>query len=287
MKKSLIYVLITAIIFVTLEPVSKLIANQVNPYAVTFIRFFISCLLLMPYAVYNLKKTKTKLTIKDNLIFCGLGFLFVCVSMVLLQVAVLESSSPAVIAIIFSSNSVITIFVSTLVFKEKITLKKVISFLLCILGILICSWKSFAQSMEIMPVLLVFLAAASFSIYTILSKKEMKKIKGSIVTGFSFFYGSIMLLIILLVMKIPIVSGVSFNNIPILLYLGIIVTGIGYWSFFEALDKSNPTTASTAFLIKPVLAPFASFIIAGEAFSIEVFVALILVIIGSYMINLK
>ncbi len=285
MKKGLIYVLITAVTFATLEPVSKLIANQVNPYAVTFIRFLISCLMLMPYALYNIKKTNTKLELKDHISFCGLGFLFVCVSMVLLQVAVLESSSPAVIAIIFSANSVITIIISTLVFREKVTIKKVVSLLLCIIGILICSWKSFRQSMEIMPVILAFFAALSFSVYTILSKKAMKRIKGSIVTGFSFFYGSLMLLVILLIMKVPVVSGISLNNIPVLLYLGIVVTGIGYWSFFVALEKTNPATASTAFLIKPVLAPFASYIIIGEAFSAEVFIALLLVIIGSYVIN--
>ena len=37
MKKGLIYALITAVVFTTLEPVSKLIADQVNPYAMTFI----------------------------------------------------------------------------------------------------------------------------------------------------------------------------------------------------------------------------------------------------------
>ena len=39
MKKGIVYALITAILFVTLEPVSKLIANDVTPYAITFWRF--------------------------------------------------------------------------------------------------------------------------------------------------------------------------------------------------------------------------------------------------------
>ena len=48
MKKGILYALITAIVFVTLEPVSKLIANDVNPYAITFWRFLIGSVILLP-----------------------------------------------------------------------------------------------------------------------------------------------------------------------------------------------------------------------------------------------
>ena len=124
-KNGLIYVFITAILFATLEPVSKLIAGQIEPLTMTFIRFLIGSVVLFPFALYIQKKNRIKLGGKLHLKFLLAGILCVCVSMPLLQFAVLKSNSPALIAIIFSCNSVITIALASLILKEKITPKKI------------------------------------------------------------------------------------------------------------------------------------------------------------------
>ena len=76
MKKGIIYALITAILFVTLEPVSKLIANDVTPYAITFWRFIIGSLILVPPAVSKIRKEKIHITLKDLGLTTLLGILF-------------------------------------------------------------------------------------------------------------------------------------------------------------------------------------------------------------------
>ena len=58
MNKGIIYALITAILFVTLEPVSKIISGDVNPYAITFWRFIIGSLILLPPAITKIKEKK-------------------------------------------------------------------------------------------------------------------------------------------------------------------------------------------------------------------------------------
>jgi len=65
MKKGIIYALITAIMFVTLEPVSKLIAEDVSPYAITFWRFLIGSVMLLPVAASKIKREKIHITAKD------------------------------------------------------------------------------------------------------------------------------------------------------------------------------------------------------------------------------
>ena len=71
-----------------------------------------------------------------------------------------------------------------------------------------------------------------------------------------------------------------------MLYLGIAVTGLGYWAFFRAMEKSSATAASTAFFIKPILTPFAAFFINGIAPAPKVFAALILVVAGSVLASM-
>lgn len=285
MKKGLFYILLTAVVFTTLEPVSKLIASQINPFTITFIRFFIGGAMLLPFSMAKIKRNNIKLDKKDYLHMTLLGVLCICISMALLQYAVLKADSPALIAIIFSSNSVFTILFSAVILKDRITLTKSFAIILCIAGVLICT--DFSSQSNIYSVVLAVLSALTFSLYTVLSKKFMKKVSGIIQTGYSFFIGSVILLIFLLIMRIEVISSVSIHNVTHLLYLGIFVTGIGYWSYFRAMEKTSAMAASLVFFIKPILTPFAAFFINDIVPSGRVFIALVLVLSGSYLATIN
>lgn len=284
MKKGVLFALLTAILFVTLEPVSKLIAGRVNPYAITFLRFFIGSLILVPPAIIKIGKEKISIKLKDLLIMVSLGILFICISMVLLQVGVLEGTNPALIAIIFSSNSVFTIVFARIIVKEKITRNKAVALACGIIGVLFC--VDFTTGANLSSVILSIAAALTFSLYTALSQKFTKKFGGVIQTGIVFFTGSILLLIALLVLGIDVLPAVIFtdmNVLMILLYLGIFVTGIGYLFFFKGIEKGGAIMGSLAFFIKPILTPFVSFLIVPEAkLTINVFIAVIFIILASY-----
>ena len=285
MKKGLIYIVLTAILFTTLEPVSKLISTEINPVGITFIRFFIGSLMLLPFSFVQIKKKNIKINAKDIFTMSFLGILCICVSMILLQYAVLKAESPALIAIIFSANSVFTIVFAAFILNDKITWIKLCAIALCLVGLFVCA--DLKSSENILSVVLAILAALSFSLYTVLSKKFMTKVSGIIQTGFSFFIGSVVLLIALLISRTNILAGITSSNIWVLLYLGIAVTGIGYWSYFRAMDKSSAMAASFVFFIKPALTPLATFVINGIVPDIKVFISLILVIAGSYIATIK
>ena len=276
----MIYAIITALVFTTLEPVSKLIADQVNPYAITFWRCMIGALVLMPFAMVKIKKQKIKIEAKDRGILCLLGTLLICISLVVLQIAVKKADSPSLIAIVFSSNSVLTILFAILLLKEKMTKRKMIAVILCVAGVLVCA--DFGSGTNLLSVVYGFVAALSLSLYTVLSKKYMKKIGGVIHTALSFFFGSLVLLVVLLVSGVEIIPTFTVQNVSLLVYLGIVVTGIGYWAYNMAIEKGGAMTASLAFFIKPILTPFATFLINGIVPELKVFVALVLIVCGSY-----
>lgn len=285
MKKGLFYILLTAFVFTTLEPVSKLIAFDISPFAMTFIRFFIGGVILLPISINKIKKNNLKLNKTDYIRITLLGVLCICISMVLLQYAVLIADSPALIAIIFSSNSVFTILFAAIILKDKITPIKCCAIILCAVGVIVCA--DFSSGSNLFSVILAVLSALSFSLYTVLSKKYMKKVSGIIQTGISFFIGSLVLLVALIIMRIEVISVVNMSNIGHLLYLGIAVTGVGYWSYFRAMEKASVMSASLVFFIKPILTPFAAFFINGIVPDAKVFIALILVLGGSYMATLN
>ena len=261
MKKSIPFVLITALCFATLEPVSGHIASNINPAAMTAIRFIIGGFILLPFAFGAIQKHNVKIS---NLFL--LSTLLIGASMVPLQYAVLEakkaSLSTAVVAIIFCCNSVFTAIFSALILKEKISIRSWIGIALCLLGIVISS--NVTSGVGFVSVILALVSAITMGLYTVISKKFIREIPGVVQNAFSFIMGGISLAAVLLISGVSILptSGEFALNLGVLAYLGIVVTGIGYAAFFKAIEYGSATVASSAFLIKPVLAPFAALLVA-------------------------
>lgn len=293
MKKAIPFVLITALFFATLEPVSGHIAANINPAAMTAIRFIIGGLVLLPFAFIAIKKHNVSLNLKTICSLFLLSILLIGASMVPLQYAILEAKkadlSTAVIAIIFCCNSVFTAIFSAIILKDKISLRSWIGIGLCLLGIVISS--NITSGVGVLSVALALLSAVTMGLYTVISKKIIKSIPGVVQNAFSFIMGGVTLGLVLLVLGANILptSGNLTLNIGVLAYLGIFVTGVGYAAFFKAIEFGSATIASSAFLIKPILAPFAAllvaFIFTGTAESIKwyVWVAIPFVFAGSVL----
>ena len=279
MKSGLLFAVITALCFATHEPVSKLFANEIDPYAINAIRFFVGSLVLLPFSVREIVKKRIRLTLKDFIVMGSLGVLFICVSTPLLQVSVKIADSPSVVAIIFSSNSIMTIILSALFLGNKITTSKGIGILLCVIGVIVSADLSKGTNIE--SVIMALVSAASFSIYTVLCKKYMTRLSGVIQSGISFFIGSIILIIILLVSGIEVTGGITANNVFPLMYVAVVVSGIGYWAYFAAMRIGGAQTAAIAFLIKPIITPFATFFVNGIKPDSSIIIAVILVVVGA------
>ena len=288
MKKGILFAALTAILFVTLEPVSKLIANDVTPFAITLWRFIIGSVMMLPFAIMKIKKEKIQITPKDVALIAILGVFIVCFSMIALQVGVKKADSPALIAIIFSSNSIFTILFSMFILKDKLTVNKAIALVLGVVGVLFCA--DFSSGTNLESVAYAVFASLSFSLYTVLSKKFTKKFGGIIQTSFGFLAGSVILFVFLLVMGFAtgdpaytiMPSVINVNVVLNLVYLGIFVTGLGYLFYFKAMEHGGAIMASLAFFIKPVLTPFVTFFVNGITPNWKVFAAVICIVAASY-----
>ena len=78
MKKAYGFVVLTAFLFGTMEVACKVAGNQLDPFQLTFIRFAIGGLILLPFATVELRKAKIRLTARDLLRLAG-RFQFQCI----------------------------------------------------------------------------------------------------------------------------------------------------------------------------------------------------------------
>ena len=82
MKKAYVYVVLTALLFGTMEVACKVAGNQLDPFQFTFIRFAIGGLILLPFAVQEMKKDRVKLNFRDIIALSCVGALGIPLSMV-------------------------------------------------------------------------------------------------------------------------------------------------------------------------------------------------------------
>lgn len=282
MNKGYIYILITAFAFSTMEIAGKMISNQFNPFQLTFLRFSIGGLVLLPFALIEIRKRKLRLKLNDFAFFALTGLTGILISMSLFQLAILNTKASTV-AVIFSTNFVFTIPFAIIILKEKLNKRMLLTIFISIMGIFLI-FNPFSINPDMKGIVMAFGAAVTFSLYSVINKTRVEKYGGLILNSFSFIIGNIFLLGFLLIFKIPVVSGINSGNVLHILYLGIFVTGIGYLCYFEAMRHTSAITASMVFCIKPALAPILALIILRESISVNTIFGIICIIAASLVV---
>ncbi len=282
MKKVYLYVLLTAFLFGTMEVALKMAGNQLDAFQLTFIRFVLGGALLFFPALADLKKNKLRLNRRDWGRLFSLGVVCIPVSMVFFQLGV-QNSNAATAAVLFCVNPLFTMVLAHFFAGEPMNRGKGIAFVLGLLGILAMMkpWD-IQEGNTLLGMCYSLLGAFFFSVYSIMGKKTIKRLGPFVQTSFSFFLGSAVLLVIILIMRKPVWAGVTDQWI-LVLYVGFFVTGLGYLFFFLAMRRSNATTASVAFFIKPVIAPLMAALILGEAILWNTYLGIGFILMASYL----
>lgn len=285
MKKGILYIVVTALAFSTMEIAGKPISGMLNPFQITFLRFLIGGLLMLPFAMVEMRKRGIKLRRSDLAFFAGMGVICIVVSMSLLQLAVMYTKA-SIASTVFSTNPVFTIPFALLILKERPGKRTALSMGISLLGILFI-FNPFSAAPDIKGILLAAVAAISFSLYSVLSKMRIAQYGSLVLNCFSFLFGVALLGIGLVCFEVPVFQGVSVENIGYLLYLGIFVSCIGYLSYFEAMKQTTAVMSSVVFFIKPGLAPLLAFIILRESISWNMAVGIVCILIGALVLFMQ
>ncbi|USS88133.1 DMT family transporter [Fructilactobacillus hinvesii] len=299
MKKSLIYVLFSTVLFSLMEIALKSAGNQFNPIQLNLIRFTLGGLVILPFALSHLKKQHRQIHWSDWKVFSLTGFLCVVISMTLYQLAI-EYGEPAIVAVLFSCNPVFALIFAYLILHENFSRSDIISLILSVIGLLVIV-DPFKLT-DPLGIFFAILAAATFGFYSIMSQASSLRVQldGVVMTSFTFIAGALELLVLILITKIPpiaagmrsvswlksfadipIFTNVNLPNLWIILFVGVAVTGGGFAFYFLALQEGGVTMASLVFFFKPVLSPIFAFFLIGENINLPTIIGVTIIIISS------
>lgn len=268
---------ITILIFSTLEVVTSTLKSLINPLQLTFLRFLIGGVVLLPLVI----RKREKVTPKDLLFFGGLGILNILISMGSLQLAI-NMGKASTAAILISSNPIFVLLFSSVLLKEKVTLDRIACIIFGIAGISLIIYKGNIGGDTALSLSLAIIASLTFGLYTVLGKLKSEGISSITMICFSSIFGSLMYVPVLLYKGIPLLEipeGTFFK----ILYLGVFLSGIAYITYMEALKLLTASKGAMVFFLKPVIASVLAMVFLGEALSIKTLTGMLLVLAGIFI----
>ena len=252
MKRGYLYIAVTTLLFSSMEVALKLISGQFNPIQLNFSRFLVGGLVLIPFAVRELKKRGRKLDGKS------------------------------VVGVLFSSNPVFVTLFAFLLLHETISKNQVAGLVLDVAGIVLII-QPWHLRLDALGVVYVLLATLLFALYGVCGKRQCARFGGIVVTCFGFLFGAAEMIALAglthipslaasltaagldTFASIPFFTGYTLANLPIVLFIYVGVTGIGFTCYFLSMEVTSAQTTSLVFFFKPALAPLLAFLVLHEA----------------------
>lgn len=242
---------------------TKILLRDFGPAQILFIRFLIGWLALWA-------ATPKKITItgkRDLLLFAGAGLSGVTLYFLLENIALTISFASNVGVIV----TVAPFFTGLLAWKflasEKPSANFFIGFVVAIVGISMISFNGTAFKMNPLGDLLALLAAFSWAIYSILTRKLAALGGGSLATTRAiFFWGLLFMLPIMFYDGINIDPADLFNpvNALNLLFLGLLASAMCFAAWTFSLKRLGAVKTSAYIYLVPVVTVFAAAFVLRE-----------------------
>lgn len=178
---------------------------------------------------------------------------------------------------------VIMVVLSPLIFKEGLTLTRVLAVILSVVGMALISGAEVASVGQrgVIGIILGISAACLYAMIVILNKK---------LCGISAYERTAVQLIVSAISMLPYCAftgafpGITLNalQVAIVLVLGIVHTGVAYALYFGSIGNLPAQTIALLGYIDPVLALVLSWTLLGEGFTLSGLVGSVL-ILGSML----
>lgn len=284
MKKAYLFVVIAALLFGSMEVACKIGGGNLDSMQLTLLRFIIGGIVLLPFALVEMRKNHVRIGLKDFAELSLTGIIGIPVSMVMFQMGV-EMTNASTASVLFCINPIFTMVFAHFILGESMTRSKIAIMGMALVGIIFMfrPWDIQGGN-SVGGMILMVVSSFFFSMYTVAGKAVTKRIGLFAQACFSFLIGSAVLFIVMLIFGRPILQNAA-DSIPVILYTGIVITGFGYIIYFKAIQLSDATTGSYTFFLKPAIAPVMAVVVLGENILWNTIVG-ILCVLGASLLNI-
>ena len=277
--------------FAGLAPIfSKIALKEFSSYQVLFIRFGIATLLITPLFIKYLKTItfkKLTYTLPAGLLFSGNVFFFI---------VGLEYTTSIVSQLFYLLTPVVVAFLSYFLIKVKISLRHVISMIICLSGSSLLILKSIQGGDLVHSIgtlkgnIIILCGVASWGLYLVYTKKISNQFEPSFFLVVNFAATLFVSCLSLFITKTSFSSTFIqfFRSSPLVIFsllaLAVVNSVIFFLLYQWSLKKVSAFIASSSTYISPLVTALFAIPFFGERLSTTLFVSAASIFIGSYFI---
>ena len=245
-----------------------LVENYIDAYSFTFYRLFFGALVLSLLIFFKTKRVE--ISYKKNWTSSFMLFLYAFT----FSYAFMNLNAGIGTLILFAIVQ-LTIIITAIFQKEKISLQKMFGILLAFAGLVYLLYPRESFELSMAHVMLMIVSGIAWGIYTILGKNSSNAL---LHTGENFLKSMIFIIICYFIFAQN--SFVTSNGILLAFISGGITSAFGYVLWYFVLPKMKMTTAGIIQLIVPVLAILLSILFLNEELSFTLILSSLIILSG-------
>ena len=234
-----------------------------NSYEIVYLRTLIGSIFLV--LVFVLSKQKVQFwKNKAHFLYLVISGVAMGASWIFLFEAYAQIGV-SIATLAYYCGPVLVMILSPILFKEKLTLPKILGFLAVLIGMLCVNGQAFTQGKISIGLIFGLLAAVMYVIMVIFNKKAIS------IQGLENATCQLVASFITVAIFIGLKQGFSVNmmegNLIPILILGVVNTGIGCYFYFSSIGGLPVQSVSILGYLEPLSALFFSAVIIGEILS--------------------
>ena len=261
----------------------------VDPMVSVFYRFFLASLIILGFCL--VKGFKLKFLFKEHLYIAILGILLFNINYVIFYLSTQYLIS-GFVALCFSSILFMNV-VNNIIFHRNLpNITTILGGSIGTLGLILIFYDEISNftfsSTTSFGIFLGVMATYFASLGNLVSAFTSKiKLPVVPVTGYGMLYGSISLLLYLVITGVPLEFDFSYSYNLSLIYLSIFGSVFGFTLYLTLIKKIGSNDAAYVAIIMPLIALLVSTIFEGLIWNINLVIGAIMIIFGNILILKK
>jgi drug/metabolite transporter (DMT)-like permease len=265
----------------------KIVVATLSPLMGSLARYLVACVALL-VAAFVLEGGLPKLTRTQWLGTFVLG-LFGVFAYNLFFMGALAKLPASRAALIIALNPAITIAISAVVLKEKLSFRRWLGVIIALAGVAIVVSRgdlaSLASGSVGLGELLMFTAVVSWALYTIIGRKLLGGLSPLAATNYAALWGTLLLALV----AAPQIGTLrlidDWRTVVSLLYLGVLGTAVAFVWYYMSVKKLGAATTSIFNNLVPVFGVAISVLLLGEPLLVSMLVGGAVTILGVLMVS--
>lgn len=201
-----------------------------------------------------------------------------------------KNTSISIATLSYYIAPVFIVILSTIVLKEKITLKKILCIIVAIIGLLLVldikRIENIGDNNHLLGISYSVMAAVFYAIVVILNK-FIRKLSGFKVTIVQLLVSTIILLPLTIMNSTRSLISLDALSLGLLLFVGIVHTGIAYLLYFSSVKEIEGQSIAILSYMDPIFALLIAGLFLGEKMSIIQLFGGILILGSAYISESK